>query len=41
MDKRFYGFRNYLIGIKHGIVPLIISKKLQVERLKRNLSYPL
>ena len=24
---RFYAYRNYLIGIRYGVVPLIIPKK--------------
>jgi len=32
MDRGFYAYKNYLIGIMHGIVPLIIpKKKLQVR----------
>lgn len=42
MDKGFYGYRNYLIGIKHGIAPLIFPKKnFRLEKLKGMLSYPL
>jgi len=42
MDKGFYAYKNYLIGIKHGIVPLIIPKKnFRLERLEGLMSYPL
>jgi len=42
MDKGFYAYKNYLIGIKHGIIPLIIPKKnFRLERLEGLTSYPL
>ncbi len=42
MDKGFYAYRNYLIGIRYGIVPLVIPKKnFSLEKLKGMLSYPL
>ena len=38
----FYAYRNYLIGIRYGIIPLIIpKKKFKLEKLKGMLSYPL
>ena len=30
MDKGFYAYKNYLIGIKYGIIPLILPKKCTV-----------
>ena len=27
MDRGFYTYKNYLIGIKYGIIPLVILKK--------------
>ncbi len=42
MDKGFYAYRNYLIGIRYSIVPLVIPKKnFSLEKLKGMLSYPL
>ena len=42
MDRGFYAYKNYLIGIRYGIVPLIIpKKKFRLEKLKGLLSYPL
>jgi len=42
MDRGFYAYRNYLIGIMHGIVPLIIPKKnFRFERLEGLVNYPL
>jgi len=41
MDS-FYAYRNYLIGLKAGIVSLIVPKKgLKIEKLKGLISYPL
>ncbi len=38
----FYAYKNYLIGIRYGVVPLIIPKKnFRFERLKGLISYPL
>ena len=38
----FYAYKNYLIGIRYGIIPLIIPKKnFRFERLKGLISYPL
>lgn len=42
MDRGFYAYKNYLIGIKYGIVPLIIPRKnFRFERLEGLMSYPL
>jgi len=42
MDRGFYSYKNYLIGIRYGVVPLIIPrKKFRFEKLKGLLSYPL
>jgi len=42
MDKGFYAYKNYLIGIKHGIAPLNIPKKnFRLERLEGLMNYPL
>ncbi len=41
MDRGFYAYRNYLIGITHGIVPLIIPKKNFRFELEGLVSYPL
>ena len=42
MDRGFYAYRNYLIGIRYGVIPLIIpKKKFKLEKLKGMLSYPL
>jgi len=42
MDRGFYGYKNHLIGIRYGIVPLIIPKRnFRLEKLKGMLSYPL
>ena len=42
MDRGFYAYKNYLIGIRYGVVPLIIPKKnFRFERLKGLISYPL
>lgn len=42
MDRGFYGYKNYLIGIRYGVVPLIVPKKnFRFERLKGLISYPL
>ena len=30
MDRGFYSYKNYLIGIRYGVVPLIIPKEIQV-----------
>ena len=38
----FYSYKNYLIGIRYGIISLIIPKKnFRFERLKGLISYPL
>jgi len=38
----FYAYKNYLIGIRYGTIPLIIPKKnFRFERLKGLISYPL
>ncbi|AIY91152.1 IS4 family transposase [Geoglobus acetivorans] len=42
MDKGFYGYKNYLIGVRYGVVPLTIPKKnFSLKKLKGMLSYPL
>jgi hypothetical protein len=42
MDRGFYAYKNYLIGIRYGIVPLIIPReKFRFGRLEGLLSYPL
>ena len=43
MDKGFYAYRNYLIGInKYRVVPLIFPRsKFDIVRLDGMLSYPL
>ncbi len=42
MDRGFYAYKNYLIGIRYGIVPLIIPKKnFRLEKLDGLVSYPL
>ena len=42
MDKGFYAYKNYLIGIRYGVVPLIIPReKFRFEKLKGLISYPL
>jgi len=42
MDRGFYAYKNYLIGIRYGIIPLIIPKKyFRQRRLKGLISYPL
>jgi hypothetical protein len=42
MDRGFYAYRNYLIGIKYGIVPLIFPRSnFDLSRLDGLLSYPL
>ncbi len=42
MDKGFYAYKNYLIGIRYGVVPLIIPRKnFSLERLEGLISYPL
>ncbi len=42
MDRGFYAYKNYLIGIRYGTIPLIIPKKnFRFERLKGLISYPL
>jgi len=39
---RFYAYKNYLVGIRYGVVPLIIPKKnFRIERLEGLISYPL
>jgi len=42
MDRGFYSYKNYLIGIRYGIIPLIIPKKyFRHRRLEGLISYPL
>ncbi len=42
MDRGFYAYRNYLVGIRYGIVPLIIPRKnFRLEKLEGLISYPL
>jgi len=42
MDREFYAYKNYLIGIRYGIVPLILPKKyFRQRRLEGLISYPL
>jgi len=42
MDRGFYGYRNYLIGLRYGIIPLIIPRKnFREEKLKGLVGYPL
>ena len=42
MDRGFYAYKNYLIGIRYGIVPLIIPRKnFSLEKLEGMISYPL
>ena len=42
MDRGFYAYENYLIGIRYGVVPLIIPKKnFRFNRLEGLISYPL
>ena len=42
MDRGFYAYKNYLIGIRYGIVPLILPKKyFRYDRLEGLISYPL
>jgi len=42
MDRGFYAYKNYLIGIRYGVVPLIIPRKnFRFERLEGLISYPL
>jgi len=38
----FYAYKNYLIGIRYGVVTLIIlGEKFRFNRLKGLISYPL
>ena len=38
----FYAYKNYLIGIRYGVIPLIIPKKnFRFNRLEGLISYPL
>ncbi|AGK61233.1 hypothetical protein Asulf_01237 [Archaeoglobus sulfaticallidus PM70-1] len=40
--EEFYGYKNYLIGIRYGVISLIIPReKFRLEKLKDVLSYPL
>jgi len=40
MDREFYAYKNYLIGIRYGIVPLILPKKyFRQRRLEGLISY--
>jgi len=42
MDRGFYAYKNYLIGIRYGVVPLIIPRKnFRLEKLEGLISYPL
>jgi len=42
MDRGFYAYKNYLIGIRYGIVPLIIPRKsFRLKKLEGLISYPL
>ena len=42
LDRGFYAYKNYLIGIRYGVVPLIIPReKFRLEKLKGMISYPL
>ncbi len=42
MDKGFYAYKNYLIGIRYCVVPLIIPReKFRFNRFERLISYPL
>ena len=42
MDRGFYAYKNCLIWIRYGIIPLIIPKKnFRFNRLEGLLSYPL
>lgn len=42
MDRGFYAYKNYLIGIRYSVVPLIIPRKnFRLEKLERLISYPL
>jgi hypothetical protein len=42
MDRGFYAYKNYLIGIRYGIIPLIIPReKFRFNRLEGLISYPL
>ena len=42
MDRGFYAYKNYLIGIRYGIVPLILPKvNFRQRRLEGLISYPL
>ena len=42
MDRGVYTYKNYLIEIRYGMVPLILSKKhFRYERLEGLISYPL
>ena len=42
MDKGFYAYKNYLIGIRYGIVPLILPRKnFRFGKLEGLVSYPL
>jgi hypothetical protein len=42
MDRGFYAYKNYLIGIRYGVIPLIIPRKhFRFEKLEGLISYPL
>ncbi|AGK61377.1 hypothetical protein Asulf_01386 [Archaeoglobus sulfaticallidus PM70-1] len=42
MDRGFYGYKNYLIGIRYGIIPLILPRvNFRYRRLEGLISYPL
>ncbi len=42
MDRGFYAYKNYLIGVRYGVVPLTIPRKnFRLEKLEGLISYPL
>jgi len=42
MDRGFYAYKNYLIGIRYCVIPLIIPReKFRLEKLRGMISYPL
>ncbi len=42
MDKGVYAYKNYLIGIRYSVIPLIIPKSnFRREKLRGLISYPL
>ncbi len=41
MDRGFYAYKNYLIGIRYCVVPLIIlGEKFRFNRFEGLISYP-